>query len=141
MGAAPPKRIPISALLTTSFISALSNSLTSLAVPWFVLALTGSVSKTGLTAATSMLLDDLKVGVRYIRREAWLWQLVLVAIIVNFLAAPYVAVLTPYLAKEVWNDLVRFGVRETRFGAGVGIGADGGRGDHRDAEPGAAGAG
>ncbi len=50
-----PERRPLTILLTTSFISLVSNQLTSLAVPWFVLVLTGSAAKMGLVAAATML--------------------------------------------------------------------------------------
>ncbi len=50
-----PERRPLTVLLGTSFISLISNQLTALAVPWFVLVLTGSATKMGLTAAATML--------------------------------------------------------------------------------------
>lgn len=50
-----PERRPLTVLLSTSFISLISNQLTALAVPWFVLVLTGSATKMGLTAAATML--------------------------------------------------------------------------------------
>lgn len=50
-----PERRPLTVLLSTSFISLISNQLTALAVPWFVLALTGSATKMGITAAATML--------------------------------------------------------------------------------------
>lgn len=50
-----PERRPLTTLLTTNFISLISNQLTGLAVPWFVLVLTGSATKMGLTAAATML--------------------------------------------------------------------------------------
>lgn len=50
-----PARRPLTILLGTSFISLISNQLTALAVPWFVLVLTGSATKMGLTAAATML--------------------------------------------------------------------------------------
>lgn len=48
-------RRPLAVLLGTGFISLISNSLTGLAVPWFVLVLTGSATKMGVTAAATML--------------------------------------------------------------------------------------
>lgn len=50
-----PGRRPLTVLLGTSFISLISNQLTALAVPWFVLVLTGSATKMGLVAAATML--------------------------------------------------------------------------------------
>lgn len=50
-----PGRRPLTVLLSTGFISLISNQLTSLAVPWFVLVLTGSATKMGITAAATML--------------------------------------------------------------------------------------
>ena len=49
------QRLPIYSLLVTNLISNLGNTLTSLAVPWFVLETTGSASKTGLTAAVTLI--------------------------------------------------------------------------------------
>ena len=46
---------PLAAMLGTGFISMISNNLTGLAVPWFVLELTGSASRMGITAAATML--------------------------------------------------------------------------------------
>ncbi len=50
-----PARRPLTVLLSTNFISLISNQLTGLAVPWFVLVLTGSAAKMGITAAATML--------------------------------------------------------------------------------------
>lgn len=50
-----PARLPLTAMLGTGFVSMISNNLTGLAVPWFVLELTGSAGKMGLTAAVTML--------------------------------------------------------------------------------------
>lgn len=50
-----PERRPLTMMLSTSFISMISNQLTALAVPWFVLVLTGSAAKMGLTAVATML--------------------------------------------------------------------------------------
>ena len=52
---ASPERRPLTVLLGTGFISLISNQLTGLAVPWFVLVLTGSATKMGITAAATML--------------------------------------------------------------------------------------
>lgn len=46
---------PLAAMLGTGLFSLISNVLTGLAVPWFVLELTGSAAKMGLTAAVTML--------------------------------------------------------------------------------------
>ncbi len=45
------KRVPVYSLLASN----LGNMLTSLAVPWFVLETTGSATKTGLTAAATLI--------------------------------------------------------------------------------------
>lgn len=50
-----PERRPLSILLSTGFLSLISNQLTGLAVPWFVLELTGSATKMGLVAAATLL--------------------------------------------------------------------------------------
>ena len=50
-----PERRPLTALLSTGFLSLISNQLTGLAVPWFVLVLTGSATKMGITAIATML--------------------------------------------------------------------------------------
>ncbi|MCO5228266.1 MAG: MFS transporter [Thermomicrobiales bacterium] len=50
-----PARLPLTAMLGTGFVSMISNNLTGLAVPWFVLELTGSAGKMGITAAATML--------------------------------------------------------------------------------------
>ena len=50
-----PERRPLSILLSTGFLSLISNQLTGLAVPWFVLELTGSATKMGIVAAATLL--------------------------------------------------------------------------------------
>ncbi|HYN89829.1 MAG TPA: MFS transporter, partial [Ardenticatenaceae bacterium] len=52
---ASPPRLPILALFTANAISMTGNQLAMLAIPWFVLATTGSAVKTGLTAFFSIL--------------------------------------------------------------------------------------
>src|SRR3954471_20394379 len=47
----PPDRRPLISLLTADGISQTGNMLTLLAIPWFVLATTGSAARTGLTAS------------------------------------------------------------------------------------------
>jgi MFS family permease len=42
-------------MVATNFLSTISNQMTGIAVPWFVLTLTGSASQTGLTAAVTLL--------------------------------------------------------------------------------------
>src|SRR5690606_35554875 len=46
---------PVTTMVATSFIPAISNNMTAIAVPWFVLTLTGSASQTGITAAVTLL--------------------------------------------------------------------------------------
>lgn len=48
-------RRPVTTMVTTSFLSSISNNMTAVAVPWFVLTLTGSAAQTGLTAAVTLL--------------------------------------------------------------------------------------
>ena len=50
-----PERRPLAALVVTHVISLFSNQLTGIAVPWFVLVLTDSATRTGLTAAVTLL--------------------------------------------------------------------------------------
>lgn len=45
-------RIPLISVLTASGLAGLGNTLTALAIPWFVLETTGSAARTGVTAAT-----------------------------------------------------------------------------------------
>ena len=49
------QRLPLVALLTGQGVSLLGNTLTGLAVPWFVLETTGSASRTGVVAFAGML--------------------------------------------------------------------------------------
>jgi len=51
----PRKRLPLSAFFTGSAISYIGDMLTFLAIPWFVLQVTGSVTQTGITAFFSTL--------------------------------------------------------------------------------------
>ena len=48
-------RRPLTTMIGTNFLSLFSNQLTAIAVPWFVLTLTGSATQTGLTAAATIL--------------------------------------------------------------------------------------
>jgi MFS family permease len=48
------QKLPIHALWVTSLVSIFGNSLTAIAVPWFVLETTGSASRTGITAAVTI---------------------------------------------------------------------------------------
>lgn len=49
------KRRPLATMFVINFLSLFSNQLTAIAVPWFVLTLTGSATQTGLTAAVTLL--------------------------------------------------------------------------------------
>lgn len=49
------RRRPVITMVATNFLSAISNHMTAIAVPWFVLTLTGSAAQTGLTAAVTLL--------------------------------------------------------------------------------------
>src|SRR5215216_459664 len=46
----PSHRTPVFAILAAEAISQTGNAITNLAIPWFVLATTGSAAKTGITA-------------------------------------------------------------------------------------------
>lgn len=48
-------RRPLTTMVATNFLSLFSNQLTAIAVPWFVLTLTGSATQTGLPAAATIL--------------------------------------------------------------------------------------
>jgi MFS family permease len=48
------RRTPVFALLIATTISEIGNAMTNLAIPWFVLATTGSATKTGITAFAGM---------------------------------------------------------------------------------------
>lgn len=50
-----PRRTPLVALLAANAVSIVGNFMTLVAVPWFVLEITGSVTKTGLAAVAIML--------------------------------------------------------------------------------------
>lgn len=52
---ADPNRTPVVALLVANAISLTGNSLTALAIPWFVLVTTGSAARTGVAAFAQML--------------------------------------------------------------------------------------
>lgn len=54
-GASRPLRAPLYALMGANAISLTGNTLTLVAIPWFVLQTTGSASKTGITAFFSIL--------------------------------------------------------------------------------------
>lgn len=49
-----PRCLPLYGLLVANFISRTGNNLTYIAIPWFVLATTGSAAKTGLVAAAGI---------------------------------------------------------------------------------------
>ena len=53
--AVPPNRRPLYALYTANLVSLMGNNLTTLAIPWFVLATTGSTAKTGITGFFAIL--------------------------------------------------------------------------------------
>jgi MFS family permease len=49
------RQLPIIALWAASLVSIMGNTLTAIAVPWFVLETTGSASRTGITAAVTVI--------------------------------------------------------------------------------------
>ncbi len=52
---ASPNRTPLVALLTATIVSTIGNLFTTISVPWFVLQITGSATKTGITGAVTAL--------------------------------------------------------------------------------------
>ncbi|MEJ7763208.1 MAG: MFS transporter [Thermomicrobiales bacterium] len=48
-------RLPLAALVTANVISAIGNSVSALAIPWFVLQTTGSAARMGIVAAAGMI--------------------------------------------------------------------------------------
>ncbi len=52
---APPHRLPLVALLTANTVSTIGNLFTTISVPWFVLQITGSATKTGISGAVTAL--------------------------------------------------------------------------------------
>jgi MFS family permease len=58
----PTSRVPLASLLAANAISIAGNTLTALAIPWFVLQTTGSVSQTGLVGFFSLLPFVLSAG-------------------------------------------------------------------------------
>lgn len=52
---APANRLPLLALLTANGISLMGSMLSTIAIPWFVLATSGSAARVGLTAAAQAL--------------------------------------------------------------------------------------
>jgi MFS family permease len=58
----PTSRVPLASLLAANAISIAGNRLTMLAIPWFVLQTTGSVSQTGLVGFFSLLPFVLSAG-------------------------------------------------------------------------------
>jgi MFS family permease len=55
MDRTPPSKIPFASLLAANTISAVGNTLTMLAIPWFVLQTTGSAAKTGISGFFTVL--------------------------------------------------------------------------------------
>jgi MFS family permease len=55
-------RVPLASLLAANAISIAGNTLTALAIPWFVLQTTGSVSQTGLVGFFCLLPFVLSAG-------------------------------------------------------------------------------
>mgnify|MGYP002400274616 CR=1 FL=1 len=51
----PPNRTPLVALLTANIVSTIGNLFTTISVPWFVLQITGSATKTGIAGAVTAL--------------------------------------------------------------------------------------
>lgn len=68
-------------------------------------------------------LDDIKVGVRYVVRHTVLGPIVVCALVINGLFAPLTAVLLPYLANTQWDSATRLGILFSGFGAGALIGS------------------
>lgn len=68
-------------------------------------------------------LEDIRIGLRYVKSNTLIRSLILTALILNGLLTPFSAVLLPYLAKTEWDSATRFGLLVSGFGAGALIGS------------------
>lgn len=67
--------------------------------------------------------EDIRVGLRYVRKHSLIGALIMAALVINGLLSPFTAVLLPYLAKTEWDSATRFGLLVSGFGAGALIGS------------------
>lgn len=68
-------------------------------------------------------IEDIRVGLRYVRKNALIGSLIATALVINGLLSPFTAVLLPYLAKTEWDSATRFGLLVSGFGVGALIGS------------------
>ncbi|HXV42421.1 MAG TPA: MFS transporter [Anaerolineae bacterium] len=66
--------------------------------------------------------EQLREGLRFVRRSRLILSLVLTVAITNFLDAPVFAVVMPVYAKQIYNDAAKLGLMLSSFGAGAVIG-------------------
>lgn len=69
------------------------------------------------------MLEDIRIGLRYVRKSSLVSALIVAALVINGLLAPFMAVLLPYLAKTEWDSATRYGLMVSGFGAGALIGS------------------
>ena len=68
-------------------------------------------------------MEDIRIGLRYVKNNTLIRSLILTALIVNGLLTPFSAVLLPYLAKTEWDSATRYGLLISGFGAGALVGS------------------
>ena len=73
--------------------------------------------------AVPSVLEDIRIGLRYVKKSALISSLIVTALVINGLLAPFMAVLLPYLAKMEWDSATRYGLMVSGFGAGALIGS------------------
>lgn len=73
--------------------------------------------------AVPSVVEDIRFGLRYVRQSAMITALIVAALVINGLLAPFMAVLLPYLAKTEWNSATQYGLMVSGFGAGALIGS------------------
>lgn len=67
-------------------------------------------------------LEDLKEGLRFIRRDPLIFAVVSSIMVTNFLDAPLFAVIMPVYVKQVFGSAVNLGLMIAAFGAGAMLG-------------------
>ena len=67
--------------------------------------------------------EDIRIGLRYVRENSLVSALIVTALVINGLLAPFMAVLLPYLAKTEWDSATRYGLMVSGFGAGALVGS------------------
>jgi MFS family permease len=66
--------------------------------------------------------EQLRQGLRFVRRSRLILTLVLTVAVTNFLDSPVFAVVLPVYAKQIYNDATQLGLMFSSFGAGAVIG-------------------